>query len=86
MFKLILLYGIRKEKAYLLKIKENSQEKEVKKIYFSPNGKYLISGVFDNKIKKHDILNNFILSSELEYNDKVIRFKLNPYLFIIELR
>ena len=39
-------------------------------ICFSPDAKYLISRVFDNKIKKYDILNNFNLASELEHNDK----------------
>ena len=57
-------------KSIFTEIKDNSQGKEVRTICFSPDAKYLISRVFDNKIKKYDILNNFNLASELEHNDK----------------
>ena len=63
----------RKRKNLFNEIKVNSHGKEVRKICFSPNGKYLISGGFDNNIKIYDILNNFNLASELEHNDKDIR-------------
>ena len=62
-----------KRKNLFNEIKVNSHGKEVRKICFSPNGKYLISGGFDNNIKIYDILNNFNLASELEHNDKDIR-------------
>ena len=70
-------------KSLFTEIKENSQGKEVRAICFSPDGKYLISGGFDNKIKIYDILNNFNLASELEHNDKVVSVKWHPDLPII---
>ena len=70
-------------KSLFTEIKENSQGKEVRTICFSPDGKFLISGGFDNKIKIYDILNNFNLASELEHNDKVVSVKWHPDLPII---
>ena len=70
-------------KSLFTEIKENSQGKEVRTISFSPDGKYLISGGFDNKIKIYDILNTFNLASELEHNDKVVSVKWHPDLPII---
>ena len=70
-------------KSLFTEIKVNSQGKEVRTICFSPDGKYLISGGFDNKIKIYDILNNFNLASELEHNDKVVSVKWHPDLPII---
>ena len=70
-------------KSLFTEIKENSQGKEVRTICFSPDGKYLISGGFDNKIKIYDILNTFNLASELEHNDKVVSVKWHPDLPII---
>ena len=70
-------------KSLFTEIKENSQGKEIRTICFSPDGKYLISGGFDNKIKIYDILNNFNLASELEHNDKVVSVKWHPDLPII---
>ena len=70
-------------KSLFTEIKENSHGKEVRTVCFSPDGKYLISGGFDNKIKIYDILNNFNLASELEHNDKVVSVKWHPDLPII---
>ena len=70
-------------KSLCTEIKENSQGKEVRTVCFSPDGKFLISGGFDNKIKIYDILNNFNLASELEHNDKVVSVKWHPDLPII---
>ena len=70
-------------KSLFTEIKENSQGKEVRTICFSPDGKYLISGGFDNKIKIYDILNNFNLASELEHNDKVVSVRWHPDIPII---
>ena len=70
-------------KSLFTEIKENSQGKEIRTICFSPDGKYLMSGGFDNKIKIYDILNNFNLASELEHNDKVVSVKWHPDLPII---
>jgi len=70
-------------KSLFTEIKENSQGKEVRTVCFSPDGKFLISGGFDNKIKIYDILNNFNLASELEHNDKVVSVKWHPDLPII---
>ena len=70
-------------KSLFTEIKENSQGKEVRTVCFSPDGKYLISGGFDNKIKIYDILNNFNLASELEHNDKVVSVKWHPDLPLI---
>ena len=52
-----------KRKSLFTEIKENSQGKEVKTICFIQEGKNLISGGFDNKIKIYDILYNFNLAS-----------------------
>ena len=70
-------------KSLFTEIKENSLGKEVRTICFSPDGKFLISGGFDNKIKMYDILNNFNLASELEHNDKVVSGKWHPDIPII---
>ena len=70
-------------KSLFTEIKENSQGKEVRTICFSPDGKYLVSGGFDNKIKIYDILNNFNLAGELEHNDKVVSVRWHPDLPII---
>ena len=70
-------------KSLFTEIKENTQQKEVRTLAFSPDGKYLVSGGFDNKIKIYDIMNNFNLSGELEHNDKVVSVKWHPDLPII---
>ena len=70
-------------KSLFTEIKENAQQKEVRALSFSPDGKYLVSGGFDNKIKIYDIMNNFSLSGELEHNDKVVSVKWHPDLPII---
>ena len=70
-------------KSLFTEIKENTQQKEVRTLAFSPDGKFLVSGGFDNKIKIYDIMNNFNLAGELEHNDKVVSVKWHPYLPII---
>lgn len=75
-------YGMHKESLFT-EIKENTQQKEVRTLAFSPDGKFLVSGGFDNKIKIYDIMNNFNLAGELEHNDKVVSVKWHPDLPII---
>ena len=70
-------------KSLFTEIKENTQQKEVRGITFSPDGKYLVSGGFDNKVKIYDIMNNFNLAGELEHNDKVVSVKWHPDLPIL---
>ena len=70
-------------KSLFTEIKENTQQKEVRTLAFSPDGKFLVSGGFDNKIKIYDIINNFNLAGELEHNDKVVSVKWHPDLPII---
>ena len=70
-------------KSLFTEIKENTQQKEVRTLAFSPDGKFLVSGGFDNKIKIYDIMNNFNLAGELEHNDKVVSVKWHPDLPII---
>jgi WD40 repeat protein len=70
-------------KSLFTEIKENTQQKEVRSLAFSPDGKYLVSGGFDNKVKIYDIMNNFNLAGELEHNDKVVSVKWHPDLPII---
>ena len=70
-------------KSLFTEIKENTQQKEVRGLAFSPDGKYLVSGGFDNKVKIYDIMNNFNLAGELEHNDKVVSVKWHPDLPIM---
>ena len=70
-------------KSLFTEIKENTQQKEVRSLAFSPDCKYLVSGGFDNKVKIYDIMNNFNLAGELEHNDKVVSVKWHPDLPII---
>ena len=70
-------------KSLFTEIKENTQQKEVRSLAFSPDGKYLVSGGFDNKVKIYDIMNNFNLAGELEHNDKVVSVKWHPDLPIL---
>ena len=70
-------------KSLFTELKENSQQKEVRGLAFSPDGKYLVSGGFDNKVKIYDVMNNFNLTEELEHNDKVVSVKWHPDLPII---
>ena len=70
-------------KSLFIEIKENTQQKEVRGLAFSPDGKYLVSGGFDNKVKIFDIMNNFNLAGELEHNDKVVSVKWHPDLPIL---
>ncbi len=51
---------------------------EIRSINFSPDGKYLITGSFDHKIKIYDVANNFEVMGELEHNDKVVSCKWHP--------
>ena len=70
-------------KSLFTEIKENTQQKEVRGLAFSPDGKYLVSGGFDNKVKIYDIMNNFNLAGELLHNDKVVSVKWHPDLPIL---
>ena len=65
-------------KSLFTEIKENTQQKEVSGLAFNPDGKYLVSGGFDNKVKIFDIMNNFNLAGEFEHNDKVVSVKWHP--------
>ena len=51
---------------------------EIRSINFSPDGKYLITGSFNHKIKIYDVANNFEVMGELEHNDKVVSCKWHP--------
>jgi WD40 repeat protein len=51
---------------------------EIRTINFSPDGKYLLTGGFDHKIKIFDVNNNFDVLGELQHNDKVISCKWHP--------
>jgi len=56
---------------------------EVRSLAFSPDGKYLLSGSFDSKIKIYDINNNFKNIGELEHGDKVVSCKWHPEIPLI---
>ena len=71
------------KKNLFAEIKENIQQKEIRAVSFSPDGKYLVSGSFDNKIKIYDVMNSFNLVGELEHNDKVVSVRWHPDLPII---
>jgi WD40 repeat protein len=47
-------------------------------VSFSPDGRYLVSGSFDNKIKLFDVENSFDLIGELEHSDRVVSCKWHP--------
>ena len=56
---------------------------EVRSVAFSPDGKYLLSGSFDSKIKIYDINNDFNNIGELEHGDKVVSCKWHPEIPLI---
>ena len=56
---------------------------EVRSLAFSPDGKYLLSGSFDSKIKIYDINNNYKNIGELEHGDKVVSCKWHPEIPLI---
>ena len=56
---------------------------EVRSLAFSPDGKYLLSGSFDSKIKIYDINNNYQNIGELEHGDKVVSCKWHPEIPLI---
>ena len=51
---------------------------QIRSVAFSPDGKYLLSGAFDAKIKIYDINNNFNFIGEIEHGDKVVSCKWHP--------
>ena len=60
-------------------IKEIYEHNEqIRSVAFSPDGKYLLSGAFDSKIKIYDVNNNFNFIGEIEHGDKVVSCKWHP--------
>ena len=60
-------------------IKEIYEHNEqIRSVAFSPDGRYLLSGSFDAKIKIYDINNNFNFIGEIEHGDKVVSCKWHP--------
>ena len=60
-------------------IKEIYEHNEqIRSVAFSPDGKYLLSGAFDSKIKIYDINDNFKFIGEIEHGDKVVSCKWHP--------
>ena len=51
---------------------------EVRAVCFSPDGRYLISGAFDSKIKIFDVSKDYELMGELEHSDRVVSCKWHP--------
>ena len=65
-------------------IKEIYEHNEqIRSVAFSPDGKYLLSGAFDAKIKIYDVNNNFNYIGELEHGDKVVSCKWHPEIPLI---
>ena len=65
-------------------IKEIYEHNEqIRSVAFSPDGKYLLSGAFDAKIKIYDVNNNFSFIGEIEHNDKVVSCKWHPEIPLI---
>lgn len=56
---------------------------EVRSISFSPDGKHLMSGGFDGKIKIFDVENNFDLLGEVQHFDRVVSCKWHPEIPLI---
>ena len=56
---------------------------QIRSVAFSPDGKYLLSGAFDAKIKIYDVKNNFNFVGEIEHNDKVVSCKWHPEIPLI---
>ncbi|MCQ2821527.1 MAG: WD40 repeat domain-containing protein, partial [archaeon] len=48
---------------------------DVRAVDFSKNGKYLVSGSFDGKVKVYDVMNDFNLVKEFSHDDKVVSAK-----------
>ena len=65
-------------------IKEIYEHNEqIRSVAFSPDGKYLLSGAFDAKIKIYDVYNNFNIIGEIEHGDKVVSCKWHPEIPLI---
>ena len=69
------------KKCVINEIYEHSEE--VRTVAFSPDGKYLLSGSFDSRIKIYDINNNFINIGDLEHGDKVVSCRWHPEIPLI---
>ena len=70
-------------KKLIKEIKDNNDKQEIRSISFSPDGKFLLSGSFDHKIKLFDVNNDFNLLGALEHEDKVVSAKWHPDIPII---
>ena len=70
-------------KKLIKEIKDNNDKQEIRSISFSPDGKFLLSGSFDHKIKLFDVNNDFNLLGALEHEDKVVSAKWHPNIPII---
>ena len=65
-------------------VKEITEHPEkVRSVSFSPDGKYLISGSYDFKVKIYDVNNNFDLMGELEHTDRVVSCIWHPEIPLI---
>ena len=65
-------------------VKEITEHPEkVRSVSFSPDGKYLISGSYDFKVKIFDVNNNFELMGELEHTDRVVSCIWHPEIPLI---
>ena len=56
---------------------------EVRSIEFSPDGRFLVTGAFDAKIRIFDRENDFELIRKVDHGDKVVSSKWHPFLPIL---
>ena len=66
-------------KTLIKEIKNCLLGQEVRSIDFSPDGKYLMAGGFDSKIRIYNSENGYNIVGRLEHNDKVVSARFHPY-------
>lgn len=70
-------------KKIIKEIKNCLLGQEVRSVEFSPDGRFLVTGAFDAKVRIFDRENDFGLIGKVEHGDKVVSSKWHPFLPIL---